>query len=232
MKVIRSNQRGKSSYSWLKSFHSFSFGDYYDSENTEFGKLRVLNDDLIKGGGGFDSHPHRDMEIVTIVLNGAVKHQDSLGNEYRIGNQEIQVMTAGSGIIHSEYNDSKDQDLELLQIWILPNQKQLKPKYKQMKYSLTNRINHLEKIISPKKEPNSLTINQDVSFYIGNFTKNNSFEFKNENNRGTYIFLIEGDVSIESKNLKNRDAISISEPMKIHGQINQNSSILLIDTPL
>jgi len=232
MKTIihRAADRGTTEIDWLHSRHSFSFGGYYDPSRIHFGMLRVLNDDIVDPGKGFDTHPHQDMEIVTIPLSGILQHTDSTGNFSLISPGEVQVMTAGTGIFHSEYNHSLTDNVCFLQIWVFPDKKGLTPRYDQLLFAPELFQNQLHMVVSPSGNSGCLLVHQDAYFYLGNFTeeKNITYEFHNPNN-GIYLFMIEGNAVCEDITLGKRDAIGISDVNEISIKIEQNSRILLIE---
>lgn len=223
------NLRGGADHGWLKTHHSFSFGQYYNPENIHFGTLRVLNDDYIEGGMGFGRHPHDNMEIITIPLSGALEHKDSMGNSSVIRTSEVQVMSAGTGIFHSEYNHLKDTPAEILQIWLFPRQRNVVPRYDQFDYSKLVQPNQLVQILSPNAEDQGVWIHQDAWFFLGEFDKDFTIQhpIQKEGN-GIYAFVIEGSFEIEGKPLQKRDAISITEIETVNIQSTQNHSKILI----
>ena len=206
----KASQRGFADHGWLKSSHSFSFANYFDNEKVHFGKLRVLNDDLIAPARGFDLHPHQDMEIITIPLSGALRHTDNMDNEEIISTGEVQVMSAGSGIFHSEFNASKTDDLSLFQIWIFTNKKGLKPRYDQKMFDETERVGKWQLLVSPNGQSNSLSINQSAYISIIEFSEENKIDYQlKEQGNGVYFMLIEGEVEINGNKLQKRDAIGV-----------------------
>jgi len=225
--------RGHADHGWLKTDYSFSFSNYYNPEKVHFGLLRVLNDDTIAGGMGFGMHPHDNMEIVTIVMEGAVKHNDSMGNTEVISAGEIQVMSAGTGITHAEYNNSTTTPLKLFQIWVFPSEKNIRPRYDQKKLDLSKHENKMEAMISPGKEPGTLWINQDAWFLLGKFTEESSFYYKpKKQGNGVYIFVIEGTVEVEGEKLGKRDAIGISDYDSVEILPSKDTELLFIDVPM
>lgn len=231
--VHKADSRGNFDFGWLKTNHSFSFGQYYDSERMNFGMLRVLNDDIVAPGQGFGTHPHNDMEIVSIPLKGGLAHQDNTGSEGVIYPNEIQVMSAGKGILHSEFNHSKDEELNFLQLWILPDKKGHKPRYDQMTFNPEERINQLQIIVSPDRGNSNLWLNQDAYLSMANIDKNNQLDYKFRNKaNGVYIFLIEGNVSVTDEMLSQRDGIGIWETEETSIVVNEDSQILLIEVPI
>lgn len=232
--VHKENTRGHAMHGWLNAKHSFSFGSYHNPEKIHFGALRVLNDDIISGGMGFGKHPHNNMEIVTIPLEGILEHQDSMGNVSQIKKGEIQVMSAGKGIFHSERNKSQTELLKLLQIWVIPNQQNVEPRYDEIKLNLDEQKNTLHQIVSPNEDDEGLWIYQNAWFYLGKFEQNYTFDYsiKNQNN-GVYIFVIEGDFSIEQIDLTRRDAIGIWDTTNFSVTSNSHDSqILVIEVPM
>ena len=227
--IKRSNERGHTQIDWLDSYHSFSFGEYYDPSNIHFGPLRVMNDDTIKPGEGFPTHPHRDMEIVTIILEGTVAHKDSSGGEGTITVNEVQRMTAGSGIFHSEFNASDWEILKLLQIWFIPNKPGLTPSYEQKKFSHDVKKNILLKVVSGNKEEGVIFINQDAEIFLSDLVDGKEITHKLKENRGAYIHLIEGAVNVNGVLLSNGDAVEITGEEKITITATANSKIILFD---
>jgi quercetin 2,3-dioxygenase len=237
----RSADRGLTSAGWLVSRHSFSFGDYYDPAKIQFGNLRVLNDDLILGGEGFPEHFHRDMEIVTIPLEGAVKHKDSTGTDGIINTGDLQIMSAGSGIYHSEFNASSTAPLYLLQIWIHPRANNLPPRYDQITFNPADRPDRFQAVVSPSGEEAetsspTLLIHQNCWFSLGDFNSSQTIHYKLNSNKKSptnslYIFLIEGEIEIDKQKLTRRDALCIEdlENLEIAIKINQKSQILIIE---
>ena len=226
---IKSSQRGKTKIDWLESYHSFSFGDYYDPANIHFGPLRVMNDDTIQPGAGFPTHPHRDMEIVTIPLEGTIAHKDSTGGEGTITVNEIQRMTAGSGILHSEFNFSESEVLKLLQIWFIPNRQGLTPSYEQKGFSHKEKQNKMLKVVSGEKEEGIIFINQDAEIYLSDLETGRELEFVIKENRGVYVHLIEGEVEINGISLTPGDALKIVQEDKMEVKSAENSQIILFD---
>lgn len=234
MKVIhRSESRGHSNFRWLKSYHTFSFGGYFNPERIHFGVLRVLNDDEVAGGMGFDTHPHDNMEIVSIPLEGDLEHRDSMGNVAVIKNGDIQVMSAGSGITHSEYNKNKDSVVKFLQIWIFPNKRNVTPRYDQLTLNVADRVNRFQQILSPNKDDDGVWIHQDAWFHLGRFDSNSSisYQFKKEGN-GVYIFVLNGKVFVDDVELNSRDGLGITDLNQINVKSISNSEILLMEVPM
>jgi redox-sensitive bicupin YhaK (pirin superfamily) len=232
--IFKANTRGHADHGWLKAYHSFSFANYYNPARMSFGTLRVLNDDSIDAGMGFGKHPHDNMEIITIPLEGALEHQDSMGNKAVIKHGEIQVMSAGTGIIHSEYNKSDEEILKLLQIWIIPNKINVSPRYQQIVLNIDDRKNKLQQILSPKEKDEGVWIHQDAWFHIGDFENNFelNYQLKKEGN-GIYIFIIKGDFVINEEKLDTRDAIGFTNTSNISiKSLNNDASLLIIEVPM
>ncbi|HNV53032.1 MAG TPA: pirin family protein [Tenuifilaceae bacterium] len=234
MKVIhKSDSRGFSSFGWLKSYHTFSFGGYYNPERIHFGVLRVLNDDEVAGGMGFDTHPHDNMEIVSIPLEGDLEHRDSMGNVAVIKNGDIQVMSAGSGITHSEYNKNKDSVVKFLQIWIFPNKRNVTPRYDQLTLNVSDRFNRFQQILSPNKDDEGVWIHQEAWFHLGKFDGNSevSYQLKKDGN-GIYIFVLNGKVSVDGIELDSRDGLGILDIRQLSIKSISSSEILLMEVPM
>ncbi|MDO8492584.1 MAG: pirin family protein [bacterium] len=232
IKLYKSEDRGATKNSWLTSFHSFSFADYFDPLNMGAGALRVLNDDTIKPQSGFPMHSHRNMEIVTIILKGKLTHADNLGNEKTLGEGEVQTMTAGVGVTHSEYNNEKNSDVSLLQIWVRSKQKNLISRYEQKVFRKSGRENKWQVIVSPNL-PNSLHINQSAYFSLSEIPKKSIISYDLfEKSQGVFVFVIKGSIKIENEILNKGDAIFIEEIAKISLETLKKSYILAIEVPL
>ena len=231
--IHKADSRGYFDYGWLKTNHSFSFSQYYNPERMNFGMLRVLNDDIVAPGQGFGTHPHNDMEIVSIPLKGGLAHRDNTGSKGVIYPNEVQVMSAGTGILHSEFNYSKDEESNFLQLWILPDKKGHKPRYDQKTFNPDGRKNQLQTIVTPDKSNGNLWLNQDAYLSMSNIDRNNriNYKFKKKVN-GVYIFLIEGNVSVADETLSERDGIGIWETEEISIVANKDSQVLLIEIPI
>lgn len=230
----KANSRGHLNHGWLDTYHSFSFGNYYNPEKVHFGALRVLNDDSIAPAMGFGTHPHDNMEIITIPMEGMLAHKDSMGNASVIHAGEVQVMSAGTGIRHSEYNNSEDITLKLLQIWVFPNQKNVTPRYDQIVLKPEERDNTFQQIVSPNPEDDGVWIHQDAWFYLGNFdhTQEILHPFHSTEN-GIYAFVIKGKATIEGQLLESKDAIGVwdSEFLRIN-VLEENTELLLMEVPM
>ena len=226
--------RGGANHGWLKSNFTFSFAEYYNPERIHFGALRVLNDDTIAEGKGFGTHPHDNMEIITIPLEGAVAHKDSMGTEEVVHAGEIQVMSAGTGVSHSEYNPSETGPLKLLQIWIFPNKKNVIPRYGQMKLDEKAMHNQFSQILSPNADDAGVWINQDAWFSMGKFDKDvaQTYNIKKAGN-GIYAFVIDGSVTINDQELDVRDGFGIWDTDHIEFKSNSaGAKVLLMDLPM
>lgn len=227
------NERGHNDIGWLKANFSFSFGPYNNPEKVHFGALRVLNDDFISRGNGFGSHPHDNMEITTIVLEGALEHQDSMGNKGIIRAGDVQVMSAGTGVVHSEYNPSKTEDTLSLQIWIFPKVRNIQPRYDQKNFTDKFIKNTLTTLISPDKGADELWLNQDTTFSRGVFDRGQKIDYAVETlGNGTYVFVLEGSVNIEGQAVNKRDAIGVYDTEAFTIETNAESSVLLIEVPM
>jgi redox-sensitive bicupin YhaK (pirin superfamily) len=232
-KVIhKAEDRGHANHGWLDAHHSFSFANYYNPERTRFGVLRVLNDDIIQAGEGFGTHPHDNMEIITIPLTGELAHKDSTGNKEVIRKNEVQIMSAGSGLTHSEFNNSKTDEINLLQLWVFPKERNIKPRYDQKVFEPADRQNKIQTLVSPKDE-NALWINQDAYFSRADIDKDVEVEYDlNTKKNGVYVFVIEGKIEFDGELLSKRDAVGITEADKIKITAKEKSEVLLIEVPL
>ena len=230
----KAETRGTANHGWLKSHHTFSFANYHNPERMHFGVLRVLNDDQVDEGMGFGTHPHDNMEIISIPLEGDLEHKDSMGNVTVIKNGDIQVMSAGTGIQHSEYNKNKDSKVKFLQIWLFPNQRNVTPRYDQITLKEENRKNKFDQILSPSKDDAGVWIHQNAWFHLGKFDKNtsNHYTLKDKNN-GVYAFIISGSVTINGQVLEARDGMGIWNTESLHLNTNQeNTEVLLMEVPM
>lgn len=233
MKTVlhQSQTRGHADQGWLDAHHTFSFADYYDSSRVHFGALRVLNDDTIEGGHGFPSHPHDNMEIITLPLAGALEHRDSMGNAGVIRKGEIQVMSAGTGVTHSEANADTSGVLQLLQIWLFPKTKNVAPRYQQI--ALSKEHNTWQQIVSPVENDAGAWIHQDAWFHLGRFDagQETTYQLKNAAD-GLYVFVIEGEVVIGDQTLARRDGLAITKADLVTMRVTADSEILLMEVPL
>lgn len=230
----RSATRGQANHGWLNARHTFSFASYYDPNRMNFGVLRVLNDDQVAEGRGFGTHPHDNMEIITIPLEGDLEHKDSMGNSSIIRYGDVQVMSAGTGIQHSEFNPNKDKPLKLLQIWVFPNKRNVSPRYDQITLNMNERHNKLQQILSPFPEDEGVWIHQDAWFHLGKFDKDFTAEYEiKKNGNGVYAFVIRGAVKIEGELLNERDGLGIWETDSLSIQsVQEGTEILLMEVPM
>ena len=227
------DSRGKVDLGWLKSNHTFSFGNYYNPERLNFGALRVLNDDTVQGGKGFGKHPHDNMEIISIPLSGGLKHQDSLDNIAVISDGDIQVMSAGTGVFHEEHNDDTDQDVHFLQIWVYPDKLNVAPRYDQLTLDKSARHNRLQQILSPDPQDEGIWIYQQAWFHIGDFDKGLSLNYTLKlNGNGIYIFVIQGLLEINGQQLHSRDGLGISEVDALTIQFLERTEVLVMEIPM
>lgn len=231
--IHKANTRGHANHGWLDTHHTFSFANYHNPERMHFGVLRVLNDDRVAAGRGFGTHPHDNMEIISIPLAGDLEHQDSMGNKAVIKEGDVQVMSAGTGIQHSEYNRNQDQEVKFLQIWLFPNQKNVKPRYDQISLSEIKQKNEFYQILSPHADDQGVWIHQNAWFHLGEFTeaKALSYELKDKSN-GLYVFVLEGEVSVEDHSLQKRDGIGLWDTDQVKFDTKSNSRLLLMEVPM
>jgi len=229
----KANTRGNANHGWLQSFHTFSFANYYNPERMNFGVLRVLNDDTVAAGMGFGTHPHQNMEIISIPLVGDLEHQDSMGNKTVIRNGDIQVMSAGTGVQHSEYNKNQDKEVKFLQIWVIPNKQSVAPRYDQITLNKEERHNKLQQILSPNPEDAGVWIHQDAWFHLGKFDKDIAAEysFKKQGN-GLYVFVLNGEVTVNNQELNSRDGFGIWNTDKVTIKANSDTEFLLMEVPM
>ncbi len=235
MKTIlhKSETRGHANHGWLDTHHTFSFANYYNPERVNFGAIRVLNDDWIAAGEGFGTHPHDNMEIITIPVAGVVEHKDSMGNHGTIKAGEIQVMSAGTGIFHSEYNHEKTMPLELFQIWVFPNKRNVTPRYDQISLADIEKVDEFFQILSPNPNDQGVWIHQNAWFHLGNLSEGweGKYELKDKNN-GVYFFVIEGDVTVANQELNRRDGLAVSEAAEVEIKSNSISKVLVMEIPM
>jgi len=231
--IHRANTRGHANHGWLDTHHTFSFSQYYNPERMQFGVLRVLNDDTIDGGTGFGTHPHQNMEIISIPLQGDIEHRDSMGNVQVIKENEIQVLSAGSGITHSEYNHNKDKKTNFLQIWVIPKKMDVAPRYDQQVILTSDRINKFTQILSPNIDDDGVWIHQDAWFSRGSFDQDKSAEYiLKKSGNGVYIFIIDGDVEINGNALGKRDGIGFLNTDTFSISSKTKSDVLLMEVPM
>jgi hypothetical protein len=231
--IQRSAERGSADYGWLKPNYYFSFSQYYNPHRMHFGLLRVLNDDFVAGGGGFPPHPHDNMEIVTIPLTGALQHKDSTGGQGIIRSGDIQIMSAGTGVQHSEFNASATEPVTLFQIWLFPKQKDIKPRYDQRTFDIEERKDKWQIVVSPREEDKALWINQDARFALTNMSKGKSLSYTNAfPGNGMYLVVINGEVEVSGHRLQQRDAMGISETDTFTITAKENTELLVIEVPM
>ena len=231
--IHKANTRGYADHGWLKTHHTFSFANYYNNERVHFGMLRVLNDDWIEGGKGFGTHPHDNMEIITIPLSGAIAHKDSMGNSSVIQHGEVQVMSAGTGITHSEFNADGSMPVTILQIWVFPNQREVEPRYDQIKLDPSMRKNKLQQILSPNPDDEGVWIYQNAWFHLADMDQNLELEYPlKQKENGVYAFVIKGDITINGENLQERDGMGIWNIDKLDIKANSQAEVLLMEVPM
>lgn len=230
----KADTRGHANHGWLDSRHTFSFANYYNPERMHFGALRVLNDDRVDPGMGFGTHPHDNMEIISIPLEGDLEHKDSMENVAVIRHGDIQVMSAGTGIFHSEFNKNKDRLTRFLQIWLFPNAKNVTPRYDQITLNINDRHNKLQQILSPDKNDEGVWIHQDAWFHMGRFDKDFVTEYKiRKQGNGVYVFVINGNVTIDDNALSARDGLGVWNTDKITLTADsQDAEVLIMDVPM
>lgn len=233
MTLHKAETRGHANHGWLNSYHTFSFAGYYDNSRIHFGALRVLNDDTVAAGMGFGKHPHDNMEIISIPTYGDLKHKDSMGNEAIIRQGDIQVMSAGTGIAHSEMNANRDKEVRFFQIWIIPNKKNVQPRYDQYTMDAAKLHNNLLQVLSPNPDDEGVWIHQDAWFSMGNLDAGveTSYTVKKEGN-GVYAFVIEGDVTINGQSLNRRDGLGIEGTDLLNIKADSNATVLLMEVPM
>ena len=229
----KSETRGDANHGWLHSKHTFSFANYYDPQRMKFGVLRVLNDDKVSGGMGFGTHPHQNMEIISIPLSGDLEHQDSMGNTTVIKEGDIQVMSAGTGVQHSEYNKNKDEEVRFLQIWVIPHTQNVDPRYDQITLKKEDRKNKLQQVLSPNKEDAGVWIHQDAWFNMVDLDADKAVTYNfNLASNGLYLFVLEGSVEVAGEKLERRDGLGISDTQSITLKASEQASVLLMEVPL
>lgn len=229
----KANTRGHADHGWLQANFSFSFGSWYNPDRIQFGALRVLNDDIIGEGMGFGTHPHDNMEIITIPLEGDLAHKDSMGNASTIKNGDVQVMSAGTGIQHSEFNPNANLKTKSLQIWLFPNKRNVSPRYQQIALDPSQRINKLQQILSPLPEDDGVWIHQDAWFHLGEFEKDSAFTYNlKKKGNGVYAFILSGAVSINGQELETRDGFGIWNSNALAIETKSDVEILLMEVPM
>lgn len=229
----KANERGHADHGWLNAYHSFSFANWYNPDKVQFGVLRVLNDDTVAPGMGFGMHPHDNMEIITIPLEGDLAHKDSMGNAETIKFGDVQVMSAGTGIRHSEFNPNADRRTKLLQIWLFPNKRNVTPRYQQITLDVSDRHNKLQQILSPNAEDEGVWIHQDAWFSMGKLDQGFTTEYNvKRKENGVYAFVISGKVTINGYALDTKDALGVWDTEKLDIQVDENAELLLMDIPM
>lgn len=233
IELHKSNTRGTAKHGWLSSRHTFSFSNYYDANRMGFGLLRVINDDIVQAGMGFGTHPHNNMEIISIPLAGSLKHTDNMNNQHIIRAGEVQIMSAGTGITHSEYNNSDSEIVNFLQIWVLPDEKNITPRYEQKLFPKEERKNKFQLLISPDANEDNLWINQDARFSMLDLDASRSITYQTHSTQnGVYVFLISGSAQVLNTKLLDRDGMGITEERNIKINAIENSQILCIEIPM
>lgn len=233
LQIIKANEHYKGQYDWLTTYHHFSFGEYHNPEKMNFGPLRVFNDDIVQPGTGFDFHPHNNMEIVTYLIDGELEHKDNYGNHGIIKPGEVQRMSAGTGIMHAEYNHSKEKPLRLLQMWVLANKKNLKPSWEQRKFTKEQQLNKLLPIVVSETSENKdvLKIHQDAAFYLSTITPQSTVQHTIKDTRMAYIFVINGEAKINGKAIQTRDAITVENENTVSITAEKQTELILVDLP-
>jgi redox-sensitive bicupin YhaK (pirin superfamily) len=229
----KANTRGHADHGWLNSHHTFSFANYHNPDRMHFGVLRVLNDDIVAGGKGFGTHPHDNMEIISIPLQGDLEHKDSMGNATVIKQGDVQVMSAGTGVRHSEYNKNKDQEVRFLQIWMFPNKKNVTPRYDQITLEGGQSTNSFQQILSPDQNDEGVWVHQNAWFNLGSFESGceETYQIKDKQN-GVYVFVLEGEVNVEGQALGKRDGFGIWDTDTISISASKDARVLLMDVPM
>jgi len=232
-KIQRASERGKANFGWLDSHHSFSFGHFYDPQKMQFGALRVLNDDIVKGGQGFGEHPHDNMEIISIPLKGSLAHKDSTGTDGIIKTGDVQIMSAGTGIRHSEFNASKTDEVNFLQLWVIPKKENIKPHYEQKNFEVEGRKDKWQVVVSPDEKDGGVWINQDAVFSLALAEKDSPLTYKNKfSGNGVYLFILDGEVEVNGESLQKRDAIEISDADEFEIKAKSDAELLAVEVPM
>lgn len=235
MKTIlqKASERGRADHGWLKANYYFSFSQYHNPQKVHFGLLRVLNDDTVAGGGGFPTHPHDNMEIVTIPLHGTLAHKDNTGGNGLIKSGDVQIMSAGTGVEHSEYNASPTEAVNLFQVWIFPKERNIKPRYDQRHFNKEERINKWQTVVSPNEADNALWINQDARFSLTDLSAGKEIEYTNAfPGNGVYLVVVNGSVSVDNIKLDKRDALGIYDTHSFIITANEDAELLAIEIPM
>lgn len=230
----KADTRGDANHGWLQSKHTFSFANYHNPERMHFGVLRVLNDDKVAPGMGFGTHPHQNMEIISIPLEGDLEHKDSMNNIAVIKSGDIQVLSAGTGITHSEYNKNKNKEVKFLQIWVFPKTKNVKPRYDQITLDETKRNNQFQQVLSPNPDDAGVLVNQDAWFSMTNLDKNKelSYQLNNPEKNGVYVFVLKGNATVNNQSLNNRDGFGVWDVNQLDIKADSNTELLLMEVPM
>ncbi|WP_046756095.1 pirin family protein [Kordia jejudonensis] len=230
----KADTRGDANHGWLHSKHTFSFANYYNPERMNFGVLRVLNDDTVSESKGFGTHPHKDMEIVSIPLEGDLKHEDNMGNKTIIRSGDIQVMSAGTGVMHSEYNNNPDAHVKFLQIWIIPNKQSVEPRYDQITLNQEDRKNKIQQILSPNADDAGVWVHQNAWFNMTSLDKGKEVQYNlnDTKNNGVYVFVLKGDATINGQPLNQRDGFGIWDVETLNIEADNDTEILLMEVPM
>ena len=236
MKTVlhKADTRGDANHGWLHSKHTFSFANYHHPDRMNFGVLRVLNDDKVSESMGFGTHPHKDMEIISIPLEGDLKHKDNMGNETVIKAGDIQILSAGTGIMHSEYNNNPDQEVKFLQIWVFPNKKNVTPRYDQITLDIKDRQNKLQQVLSPNPDDAGVWIHQDAWFHMTNLKKGKELTYllNAPERNGVYVFVLKGDVTINNQSINNRDGFGVWDTNQLNIIADSDTELLLMEVPM
>lgn len=231
--IHTSDSRGLANHGWLNSRHTYSFSIYHNPERMGFGKLRVINDDIVEPAMGFGTHPHENMEIISIPLRGSLRHQDSMGNQHIIESGEVQIMSAGTGLTHSEYNNSDTDEVNFLQIWVLPQKLNIQPRYDQKRFDAAKRQNEFQLVVSPDGAEDSISINQDAYFSLLDLEKDQTANYQlHSPNHGLYIFMLSGSLMLGDINLETRDGVEVVDTNNLALTARTHCQLLCIETPL
>ena len=231
--IYRSSERGKTEWGWLHSMHSFSFGNYYDAGKMGFGLLRVLNDDTVEPGEGFGTHPHNNMEIISIVLKGALEHRDSVGSGSVIYPGDVQVMSAGTGITHSEFNHSSSEPVKFLQLWIIPKERNIKPRYDQKNFILSGMKDEIKTVIAGKESGQALYIHQNAAVSIGSLSRGKNISYTNfYKGNGVYLFVLDGSINLDNEKLNDRDAAGIYDTDELSLNASADTNFIVVEVPM
>ena len=229
----KADSRGLANHGWLRSNHTFSFANYYNPERMNFGALRVLNDDYVAPGRGFGKHPHQNMEIISIPLSGDLQHEDSMGNKTIIRQGDVQAMSAGTGVAHSEMNAKADEPVEFLQIWVLPKERNIAPNYSQITLEPAALEDQLDQIVSPNPNDRGVTVNQDTWFHLGNLRSGTKIDYKlRKPGNGVYAFVLEGDLKIAGQALNKRDGLGVWDTNSVDISAASDAKLLLMEVPM